>query len=369
MTPQANLLAWAWRPIYESLIGRALSKVYAAEATEERVLETDDRIVIFSDHHKGGRDHADDFWRCEAAYAAALGHYLESGYSLYILGDGEELWEEDQEKVLAEYQNTLRLEGCFLREQRYERFFGNHDQEWSNPERASPLRAALDPTNTHPLKVREGLRLAWRQGTTVRGPIFLVHGHQGTVESHLLSWPSEFLVDQGWARAQRMLRKPWNTVARDHRLRARHDRAMWRWAEKHPDRPVLIAGHTHRPVFWSRADLGEEEGDAQAAIASLEERLETLRAEGAPASERARCRAKLESAKAKLETTPDLAPQNTPRPCYFNTGCCSFADGGITGLEIADGCIQLIRWPWPYGDQEPERQVVDSLELERLFPE
>ena len=32
-------------------------------------------------------------------------------------------------------------------------------------------------------------------------------------------------------------------------------------------------------------------------------------------------------------------------PCYFNTGCCSFPDGDITGLEIADGMIRLVRWP------------------------
>lgn len=354
--------------VYQSSISRALTNVYADPTTEERVLEPDDKIVIFSDHHKGGRNHADDFWRCEAAYTAALGHYIECGYSLYILGDGEELWEEDREKVLSEYQDTLRLEGCFLKEQRYERFFGNHDEEWSDPERADALRAALDPTNTSDLHIREGLRLSWGKGTTVRGRLFLVHGHQGTLESHLLSRPSEFLVKQGWGRVQRMLRKPWNTPSRDHRLRARHDRAMWRWADKHPDRPVLIAGHTHRPVFWSRADLGMEKAEAQAEIESLEKSLEALRAQSAPASERAHCRAKLESARAKLETTPDLAPVNTPRPCYFNTGCCSFADGGVTGLEIADGCIRLVRWPWPYGSQQPTPQLLDSLGLENLFP-
>src|SRR5215211_2783982 len=31
-------------------------------------------------------------------------------------------------------------------------------------------------------------------------------------------------------------------------------------------------------------------------------------------------------------------------PCFFNTGCCSFGDGDITGLELADGEIRLVRW-------------------------
>ena len=31
-------------------------------------------------------------------------------------------------------------------------------------------------------------------------------------------------------------------------------------------------------------------------------------------------------------------------PTYFNSGCCCFSDGDITGIEIADGYIRLIKW-------------------------
>ena len=33
------------------------------------------------------------------------------------------------------------------------------------------------------------------------------------------------------------------------------------------------------------------------------------------------------------------------KPSYFNTGCCCFPDGDVTGLEIIDGEIRLVRWP------------------------
>ena len=33
------------------------------------------------------------------------------------------------------------------------------------------------------------------------------------------------------------------------------------------------------------------------------------------------------------------------KPCYFNTGCCCFRDGDVTGLEIANREIRLVRWP------------------------
>jgi len=32
------------------------------------------------------------------------------------------------------------------------------------------------------------------------------------------------------------------------------------------------------------------------------------------------------------------------RPVYFNTGCCCFNDGDITGIEIAGGFIRLVKW-------------------------
>jgi hypothetical protein len=52
-------------------------------------------------------------------------------------------------------------------------------------------------------------------------------------------------------------------------------------------------------------------------------------------------------------------------PCYFNTGCCSFGDGDITGIEIADGEIRLVRWP---ADPDTDRrQLGTPLRLEDVF--
>ena len=49
------------------------------------------KFIIFSDHHKGNRDGADDFRVCERAYNAALAYYYRLGYTLVVLGDVEEL--------------------------------------------------------------------------------------------------------------------------------------------------------------------------------------------------------------------------------------------------------------------------------------
>jgi len=46
------------------------------------------------------------------------------------------------------------------------------------------------------------------------------------------------------------------------------------------------------------------------------------------------------------------------KPSYFNTGCCCFDDGTITGIEISGGEIRLIKWF--YEDGVPTRQVLEE---------
>jgi hypothetical protein len=58
-------------------------------------------------------------------------------------------------------------------------------------------------------------------------------------------------------------------------------------------------------------------------------------------------------------------PIETPLPCYFNTGCCSFADGDITGIEISAGEIRLVRWPDDEGQATPK--VLESSKLKEIF--
>jgi len=53
------------------------------------------------------------------------------------------------------------------------------------------------------------------------------------------------------------------------------------------------------------------------------------------------------------------------KPSYFNTGCCCFSDGDITGIEIAEGCIRLIKWSRINGN--PTRHLLEEMELHQLI--
>jgi hypothetical protein len=289
-------------------------------------------MVVLSDHHKGRRDQADDFVASEPAYCAALGHYLEQGFHLHVLGDAEELWENDPGPVLAAktgYAEVLALEAEFHAAGRYDRYFGNHDDLWSHPD---AVRRFLHPIFPG-LRVREGLKLRLTRPGKPDGLLFLVHGHQGSPDSDRRRWLARLFVRHVWRPIQRKSGYTGVTPSRDYALRARLSRAMSDWALRHPRKPVLIAGHTHKPVFWDTlpkppdppAGDGRAQREYAAALKRNPRRTYTLKT-----------------------------------PCYFNAGCCCFADGDVTGLEIADGEIRLVRW-------SAERKVIAARALDDVL--
>lgn len=328
---------------YEDEIARGLDRAVASASRGILDLEAA-KCAILSDQHKGKRDKADDFLRCEPAYHAALGYYLEAGYELWTLGDVEELWECRPAEVMRSYGRTLELEAEFHRLNRYRRFYGNHDDEWM---REPAVRRWLVPWFGS-IEVIECLVLDVRKGDDELGTLVLAHGHQGSRVSDRNRKLSRWVVRNLWRPVQRLTGWKLTTPATSFVLRERHDRAMHAWAERH-SRVVLIAGHTHRPVFIP--DPGSAE---------LEKRLAELKLKGLW-EEAAAARAELEWLKV-LEK--DGAVESV-KPCYFNTGCCCFSDGDCTGIEIADGEIRLVRWPDDQG--RPGRKVLRRARLEDVL--
>jgi hypothetical protein len=320
--------------------------------------------VIFSDHHRGVGDAADDFRHCEHAYTAALGYYLESGYRLVLLGDTEELWEERADAVIARYRDVLALEAEFVtRGNGLDRFYGNHDDLWARERQiARYLRPVLGN-----LVVHEGLRLRVDRPGSAPGELFFVHGHQGTADSDRWGRVSRIGVRHVWRPLQRRTGFTMTTPACDFTLRAKHDRAMYEWARNQPHPLVMIAGHTHRPVFSQCAD----DPPVAREIDGLESALAHATA-GGDIDRAAAIRAELEYARTTVRRPVDQA--TVAPPCYFNTGCCSFPDGTITGIEIADGEVRLVRWPSnlrelaaPDAGLEAYKRVLASEQLEDVL--
>ena len=317
---------------YEKGIRKGLTKAYEDAQTRPAVEIDDLRAVVFSDHHRGRGDGADDFRHCEEAYAAALGWYLEQRYELWLLGDVEELWENRAVHVLERYKAILELEREFG--ERLWRFYGNHDMAWQHERNVrNDLAEHLPGT-----KVNEALNVVLTDGGRPLGRLFLVHGHQGTLDSgNLLVVPfSRFVVRFGWGTLQRARGFANTSPANDAVLRGKHDRTMAAWADDHDERVVLVAGHTHRPVFAGQlppnrtTEARDREAEYQSAVQS---------GQGLPEARSARELARVRAVREQPHTPLDLE-----RPSYYNSGCCSFGDGDVTGLEFAGGRVRLVRW-------------------------
>jgi predicted phosphodiesterase len=298
-----------------------------------------DKFILLSDQHKGAGDGADDFRRAVYNYLAALEHYNNEGYTYINLGDSEELWENIFLTIKRHNKNTFEAEKKFLQRKAFIKIFGNHDLYWDNDPLA--MVSLLQLYGEH-IKVYEGAILE----TIINHKkitIYLTHGHQGDLQSDG-NWFSKWFVSDVWGPLQSYLHINPNTPAYNDQLKTDHNRLMYEWSSKRKD-TLLITGHTHQPVFRSMTELE-----------SMYEKLSHATGE-----EAVQLQEKIDRLHLQDVMPPDFKGY---LDTYFNTGCCCFDDGDITGIEIADGCIRLIKWTKK--GTERQRIVLEESKLEDL---
>jgi len=302
-----------------------------------------DKFIILSDQHKGARDGSDIFAKAERNYIAALTHYHKEDFFYINLGDSEELWENLFVTVKRHNKATFEKEKQFLKEDKFVKIFGNHDLYWDN----DPLReVSLVQIYGAPVKIYEGIILK----TTVNHKpleIYMTHGHQGDLQSDG-NWFSKWFVSDIWGPFQSYLRINPNTPSTNDTLKTAHNTMMYDWSAKRKNL-LLITGHTHQPVFKSLTELeilyekldAAKQAKNTTEIGALNQKINELHLK----------KTKAPSFKGYLDT-------------YFNSGCCCFDDGDITGIEIEDECIRLIKWA--YKGKTSERIVLEESKLEDL---
>jgi len=284
----------------------------------------DGRFIVLSDQHKGGRDLADDFRLTADNYMAALEYYYARRFTLINLGDCEELWENTPAAVIEKNRLPLLEEAKYLQSDRYYRIFGNHDLEWKY---TIQQNLYLKPIFGDKLAIYEGLLLT----TVYNGKhysIFLSHGHQGDKRSDGNAF-SNWFVAAIWTPIQRFLEISLDTISDSFELVDKHNILMYEWSARQQDL-LFVSGHTHKPVFASldhidrlakQLEKAKAVNDA-ALIQALEEEIERRR----------------------LEYQGKKIVKTMAKPSYFNTGCCCFSDGDMTGIEIENGFIRLVKW-------------------------
>jgi len=291
--------------------------------TFEIPLADESRYIVFSDCHRGDGTAGDEFARNSMVYKFALEHYLREGFSCIELGDAEELWENsDFTQIYITHTSVYDVLAKFHdpdpQRTRYIKIWGNHDLDWQDD--VGPLRAIFPGIEVY-------------EAAIIRENILLIHGHQADPVCY--GWRarvSRWMIRHLWRTLQnvsigdpttRAAENPGRCNEIDERLielaRAeKGDRHLFaeETAKSSQSPFVVVAGHTHRPVF--------------AGLSLTERRLLEGGARG----------------------MPGIARKDASEPSYYNTGACVLPRC-ITGIEITTRrdvggriCprLELVKW-------------------------
>jgi predicted phosphodiesterase len=190
----------------------------------------------------------------QTLFAGALDYYNRAGYTYIELGDGDELWENRRIGTIIEvHSDAFWRMAQMYKAGRFHMIYGNHDivKKRKNYADKNCQSFYCEPGRVNEplfpgLKIEEAIIL---ENTELNKEILLVHGHQGSL-----------LNDECWPLARFLVRYVWNPLelagfanptgaGRSHREKEAIELQMDKFAQKRDI--LLVAGHTHRPVFPS----------------------------------------------------------------------------------------------------------------------
>lgn len=318
---------------YRFIMGYEQRKtIEALDRTSEESLQLpynprSDKYVIFSDLHKADKVRGiDDFQRNETIFAHALEQYYNEDYRLVLNGDIEECWEAKPREIINSYKNTIfALERQFAEkgQEYYIRIFGNHDDLWRFPEKVQKhLWPVLGRVNVFP-----GLKLG--------DDILITHGHQGDPTGDTYSYISRYFVRTSWRWLQRFTRITNSRASKNHLIRQRRDEYLYSWAKQR--KQLLIAGHTHNPMFQSYSTESQLEE-------ALDKLSELFPSGNMPYWIQANIDKMRDTARHPIRWWKRKSQMNDkPLPCYFNGGAGVHFDG-VTGIELENRQIRMVKW-------------------------
>lgn len=267
---------------------KRLNEVFESAKKKEILIDESSKLILLSDCHRGDNSWADDFAHNQNLFFHALDYYYKNAFTYIEIGDGDELWENKRfEDIRCAHSNIFwKMRQLYQKNLLY-LIWGNHNRKWKRPKNVSKHlyqyydeRKGQSESLFPGIEVHEGLLLRY---ASTENRIFLTHGHQGDLLNDSLWWVGRFFVRKIWKVLQKIAgwRDP-TSPAKNFKRRNKIDKNIEEWAKA--NKQMIIAGHTHRPIFSS--------------------------------------------------------PQNPP---YFNVGSCVHPRC-ITGIEIQNGSIALIKW-------------------------
>lgn len=264
---------------------KRISQVF--ESAENIPFDDSSRIILMSDCHRGDGGWTDNFSKNQNLYYAALNYYFKENYTYIEIGDGDELWENYKfSDIMDAHRDVFWLLSQFFNQGRLYFIFGNHDMvKKNNSFVKSNLYEYFEERDKKYVPFLKNIRI--HEGLILRHrvtdhKIFLIHGHQVDFLNCQLWRLARFLVRYLWRPLELIGVNDPTSTANNHERKELVEKKLIEWVNR--EKHTLIAGHTHRSMF---PEVGE--------------------------------------------------------PPYFNAGS-SVYPRCITGIEIADGYIVLVKW-------------------------
>ncbi|MCF6279169.1 MAG: metallophosphoesterase family protein [Flavobacteriaceae bacterium] len=234
------------------MVQKILSKAY--KKAKKINLDSNAKLIFFSDCHRGDNSYADDFSRNKSTYFHALRDYYEKDFTYFELGDGDELWENHHfEAIFESYKNIYILLKKFHDSNRLHMIYGNHDMVYQKPETVKKLLGSyFDVITGKNIELFKNLEFNESIVLSIEGfkkNILLIHGHQADFFNYVLWKLSRFLVRFFWQPLQNIfgIKDP-TSPAKNYRELIKVERRIKKWILNNNNQ-MVIAGHTHRPRF------------------------------------------------------------------------------------------------------------------------
>ncbi|WMJ76764.1 MULTISPECIES: metallophosphoesterase family protein [unclassified Sedimentibacter] len=264
---------------------KRLTKVY--KNSPKINYDEDSKFIIMSDVHRGDGGWADSFSKNQNTFFAALTYYFNENYTYIELGDGDELWENRNiNDIINAHSDAFWVLKKFHEKKRLHMIYGNHDIVKKYPfyVEKNLFQYFNQRDNEYcdllrDIKIHEGLIL---QNKKNHNEIMLLHGHQVDFLNSDIWRVARFLVRYFWKPLENFCLHDVTRTAKNYKKKNDVAMKLSRWASK--ENKIMVAGHTHRPMF-----------------------------------------------------------PKPGKPPYFNDGSCVHPRC-ITGIEISGGEITLIKW-------------------------
>lgn len=213
----------------------------------------DSKFIFFSDCHRGDNSFADEFANNRNIYFHALKQYFNKGFHYIELGDGDELWENIQfESIFEAHKNVYQLLRLFYVDNRLHLIWGNHDMVYKDSKVVQKnLHTYFEPIDGREKALFDGL--VYHEGLILEHEgtgqeIFLCHGHQADWWNYTFWRWSRFMVRILWKPLQVWGIADPTSPAKNYKELIRIEKRLKKWILSR-NLTMTIVGHTHRPRF------------------------------------------------------------------------------------------------------------------------